>query len=261
MKGKTALITGASGGIGEELAKQMAAKGYDLILVARTQSKLEDLATNLSGSFKIQVKVMALDLSSPDATKSMLRELEAQQLKVDVLVNNAAFGDYGEFVNSDPLKIEQMIYLNILSLTMLTRALLPKMLEHKWGRVMNVASTAAFMPGPLMSVYYASKAYVLSLSEAISEELKGTGVSVTALCPGPTETGFQARADMKDSKLVKSRRLMSVSEVVKHGVAAMENGQRVVIPGFINQVQAFMPKLLPRAIVPSIVKNAQSPMH
>lgn len=126
---------------------------------------------------------------------------------------------------------------------------------------MNVASAAAFMPGPLMSVYYASKAYVLSFSEAIAEELKGTGVTVTTLCPGPTQTGFQASADMKESKLVKGRKLMSVSEVVKQGIVALERGQRMVIPGFINQVQALFPRFLPRSIVAHMVKQAQAPSH
>ena len=135
------------------------------------------------------------------------------------------------------------------------------MLARKSGQVMNVASTAAFMPGPLMSVYYASKAYVLSFSEAIAEELKDTGVTVTVLCPGPTETGFQTRADMKDSKLVKGRNLMGVTEVVKQGIDALERGQRVVIPGLINQIQALMPKFFPRSIVPAIVKNAQARSH
>ncbi len=258
---KTALITGASGGIGEELAKQMAAKGYNLVLVARTQSKLEALATNLMSQYKIQVKVMALDLSSPNSTQAILKELEAQKLTIDVLINNAAFGDYGDFANSDPSKIEPMINLNILSLTTLTRALLPQMLVRKSGQVMNVASTAAFMPGPLMSVYYASKAYVLSFSEAIAEELKGTGVAVTVLCPGPTATGFQARADMKESKLVKGRNLMGVTEVVKQGIEALGRGQRVVIPGWMNKLQALFPRFVPRSIVPAIVKNAQSRSH
>ena len=258
---KTALITGASGGIGEELARQMAVKGYDLVLIARTQSKLEALASDLMGQHKICAISIALDLSSPNATQEILKELEAQKLTIDVLINNAAFGDYGEFATSDPSKIEPMINLNILSLTTLTRALLPQMLGRKSGQVMNVASTAAFMPGPLMSVYYASKAYVLSFSEAISEELKGTGVTVTALCPGPTETGFQDRADMKESKLFKGRNLMGVTEVVKQGIEAFERGQRVVIPGFMNQMQALFPRFLPRALVPGIVKNAQSRSH
>jgi uncharacterized protein len=258
---KMVLVTGASGGIGEELARQLAAKGYDLILVARTQSKLETLAKDLLGKYNIRAATIALDLSSHTATQDILKHLEAQQLKVDVLVNNAGFGEYGEFATSDPVKQEQMLNLNIVTLTMLTRALLPKMLENKWGRVMNVASTAAFMPGPLMSVYYATKAYVLSFSEAIAEELKGTGVTVTTLCPGPTETGFQARADMQDSKLVKGRNLMGVAEVVKQGLEGLERGQSVVIPGLMNQMQALFPRFLPRSLVPGIVRNAQARSH
>jgi uncharacterized protein len=257
MKGKTALITGASGGIGEELAKQMAAKGYDLILIARNQDMLEQLAQNLSSQWNIHAIAIALDLSRAAATQEIIKELETLGLKVDVLINNAAFGDYGQFASSDPNKIEQMIHLNILTLTTLTRALLPAMLERKWGRVMNVASTAAFMPGPLLSVYYASKAYVLSFSEAVDEELKGSGVTVTCLCPGPTETGFQARAGMQESKLVKGRKMMSVTEVVQQGIEALEREQRLVIPGVMNQLQALAPRFVPRSLMPRIVKYVQ----
>jgi short-subunit dehydrogenase len=190
-----------------------------------------------------------------------MTELETRGLDVDVLVNNAGIGEYGEFALGDPIKQQHMISLNVMTLTMLTRALLPKMLEHKSGRIMNVASTAGFMPGPLMSVYYATKAYVLSFSEALAEELVGTGVTVTALCPGPTESDFQARADMQDSKLVKGKTLMTCKEVSEEGVAALERGQRVVIPGFINQIQALTSRFLPRAIVPGIIKNVQARNH
>jgi short-subunit dehydrogenase len=258
---KTALITGASGGIGEALARVLAQHGYDLILVARTASKLEALGAELSAKNGIQTTSISSDLSAFDASQKLMTELETRKLNVDVLVNNAGFGEYGEFATGDPVKQQQMISLNIMTLTMLTRALLPKMLEHKFGRVMNVASTAAFMPGPLMSVYYASKAYVLSFSEALGEELLGTGVSVTALCPGPTESDFQARAAMQESKLVQGKTLMTSREVAEQGVAALERGQRVVIPGIINQIQAQVSRFLPRAIVPGIIKNIQGRNH
>jgi uncharacterized protein len=258
---KTALITGASGGIGEALARTLAQHGYDLILVARTASKLEALGAELSTKNGIQTTSISSDLSAFDASEKLMTELENRKLNVDVLVNNAGFGEYGEFATGDPVKQQQMISLNIMTLTMLTRALLPKMLERKFGRVMNVASTAAFMPGPLMSVYYASKAYVLSFSEALGEELLGTGVTVTALCPGPTESDFQARAAMQDSKLVQGKTLMTSREVAEQGVAALERGQRVVIPGIINQIQAQASRFLPRAIVPGIIKNIQGRNH
>ena len=258
---KTALITGASGGIGEALARTLAQHGYDLILVARTISKLEALGAELSTKNGVQTTSISSDLSAFDASEKLIADLETRGLQVDVLVNNAGFGEYGEFATGDPIKQQQMISLNILTLTMLTRHLLPKMLERKFGRVMNVASTAAFMPGPLMSVYYASKAYVLSFSEALGEELLNTGVTVTALCPGPTESDFQARAAMQDSKLVQGKTLMTAREVAEQGVAALERGQRVVIPGIMNQIQAQAARFLPRAIVPGIIKNVQARNH
>jgi uncharacterized protein len=258
---KTALITGASGGIGEALARTMAQHGYNLILVARTMGKLEALGAELSAKNGIEAISIASDLSTFDASEKLMTELETRKLNVDVLVNNAGFGEYGEFATGDPVKQQQMISLNILTLTMLTRHLLPQMLERKFGRVMNVASVAAFMPGPLMSVYYASKAYVLSFSEALAEELLNTGVTVTALCPGPTESDFQARAAMEDSKLFQGKTLMTSREVAEQGVAALERGQRVVIPGIMNQIQAQASRFLPRAIVPGIVKNVQARNH
>ena len=258
---KTALVTGASGGIGEALARTLAQHGYNLILVARTASKLEALGAELTAKNGIQTTSIANDLSAFDASEKLVKELETRGLNVDVLVNNAGFGEYGDFATGDPIKQQQMILLNVMTLTMLTRALLPKMLERKSGRIMNVASTAAFMPGPLMSVYYATKAYVLSFSEALAEELVGSGVTVTALCPGPTESDFQARADMQDSKLVKGKALMTSKEVSEEGIAALERGQRVVIPGLMNQLQAQVSRFLPRALVPGIVKNAQARNH
>jgi uncharacterized protein len=258
---KTALITGASGGIGEALARTLAQHGYNLILVARTMSKLEALGAELIAKNGVEAVSIASDLSAFDASEKLIADLETRGLNVDVLVNNAGFGEYGEFATGDPIKQQQMISLNILTLTMLTRHVLPKMLERKFGRVMNVASTAAFMPGPLMSVYYASKAYVLSFSEALSEELLGSGVTVTALCPGPTESDFQARAAMEDSKLFKGKTLMTSREVAEQGVAALERGQRVIIPGLMNQIQAQASRFLPRAIVPGIVKNVQARSH
>ncbi len=252
-----ALVTGASGGIGEAIARELHPK-YKLILVARSQDKLQKLSQELGGA-----EVIALDLSVPDATRQLTGELTARGLQVDALVNNAGFADYGEFWGADLAKLEQMLMLNMVTLTLLTRALLPNMVARKSGKVMNVASTAAFMPGPLMAVYYASKAYVLSLSEALSEELHGTGVSVTALCPGPVESGFQARAAMQDSKLLSSpmNPMMSGAEVARQGVAAMEAGARVVIPGLSNQLLTLMPRLVPRAFVPGMVKNAQARKH
>jgi uncharacterized protein len=252
-----ALITGASGGIGEELARQMASR-YSLILVARSADKLNTLAQELGGA-----QTIALDLSAPDAAHKLYAELEQRGLEVEVLVNNAGFADFGEFAQAESAKLEQMIFLNIGTLTMLTRVLLPKMLAKKRGQVVNIASTAAFMPGPLMAVYYASKAYVLSLGEALDEELKGTGVGVTTICPGPVATGFQDRAAMHDSKLLKNpiNPMMTVQEVAKETIQAFESKQRMVIPGLMNKLLALTPRLMPRAFVPTMVKNAQARGH
>jgi uncharacterized protein len=262
MSKQTALVTGASGGIGEDLARELAARQYNLVLVARSANKLEALGHELRQKHGIESTVISMDLSAPDAAERLNRELETRQLSIDVLVNNAGFGDYGEFWTLEANKTAQMLHLNITTLTMLTRALLPGMVARKRGKILNVASTAAFMPGPLMSVYYASKNYVLALSEGLSEELAGTGVTVTALCPGPVVTGFQTQAAMQDSKLVSNKSTMMTSEeVAKQGIAALERGQRVVIPGFMNQILALVPRWVPRAFVPGIVKNAQARNH
>lgn len=257
------LITGASGGIGEELAKVFAAHGHDVVLVARTQSKLEALASELSTKHKIKSYYVAADLSDPQAPQQVLDQAAALGLSVDILVNNAGFADYGEFYTTELSKQMQMAQLNMMALTELSHRVLPGMVQRGRGKILNVASTAAFMPGPLMAVYYASKAYVLSLSEALNEELKGSGVNVTALCPGPVATGFQSRAAMEGSKLLANpmNPAMSAVEVAKAGYGALMSGKALVIPGLSNQLLALTPRLLPRMLVPGIVKNAQARAH
>lgn len=254
---RTALITGASGGIGEELARIFAARGFDLVLIARSADKLGGLARELRDRHGVEADMIAVDLADPAAPSRVLADLQRARRSVDVLGNNAGFAGYGPFVESDPDEVLGMIQVNIAALTGLTRLLLPGMVERRWGRVLNVASTAAFMPGPLMSVYYATKAYVLSFSEGLHEELKGSGVTITALCPGPTRTGFQARARMEDSKLVRGREIMDARTVASAGFEGLMRGRAVVIPGRINQIQAFLPRLLPRAAVRGTVRRAQ----
>jgi short-subunit dehydrogenase len=255
----TALITGASGGIGEALARALATDHHDLVLVARSEPALRRLADELSAAHGVAVQVVAADLSAPGAATELVAALGGRH--IDVLVNNAGFGDYGPFHESDPAKVSQMIALNVATLTDLTRALLPAMVAAGSGRVLNVASTAAFMPGPLMAVYYATKAYVLSFSEAIADELRDTGVTVTALCPGPVATGFQAGADMGQSKLVKGKKLMTADECARIAVAGMKKGKPVVITGTMNKLQALSPRFMPRRMVPGIVRKAQAPTH
>lgn len=198
---KTVLITGASGGIGLELAKVFAWEHAPLILVARNLEVLNKLAVELRNEFSIEVHVIAKDLAHPHAAKEIAEYLHTHNLKVDVLVNNAGLGQYGLFAETDAKEEADMMQVNMIALTQLTKLILPGMIERKSGKILNVASTAAFQAGPLMAVYYASKAYVLSFSEALANELEGSGVTVTVLCPGPTESGFQKRARMEGVKL------------------------------------------------------------
>ncbi|WP_299426596.1 SDR family oxidoreductase [uncultured Meiothermus sp.] len=262
-QGNVALITGASSGIGEELARVFATYGFHLVLVARTEPRLQELAHTLRTQHHLQAFPIALDLSDPQGPARLQQKVLELGLTVDVLVNNAGFADFGEFARSDLAKQTQMIQLNITTLTELTHRFLPAMMERRRGYVLNVASTAAFMPGPLMSVYYATKAYVLSFSEAIREELKGSGVSVTALCPGPVATGFQSRAEMAGSRLLTNplNPPTSPDKVAQAGYKALMRGQQLVIPGFVNQLQALAPRLLPRAMVPGMVRNAAARSH
>ncbi|HEX9639421.1 MAG TPA: SDR family oxidoreductase [Acidobacteriota bacterium] len=244
-RGKTALVTGASSGIGAELARLFAQGGWDVVLVARDRERLGRLAAELGAQHGVSARVMARDLSRSDSPGEIQRQLEAEGVRIDALVNNAGFGTHGPFAAAD-LKAElDQLQVNLVSLTHLTKLLLPPMLERGAGWILNVASTAAFQPGPLMAVYYATKAYVLSFSEALAEELRGSGVTVTALCPGPTGTEFQARAGMKHMKLARGR-LMDAASVAQAGYQGMLEGKRLVIPGFQNwlltQVVAFAPR-------------------
>jgi short-subunit dehydrogenase len=258
---QVALITGASGGIGEELARIFAKNGFDLILVARTESKLRELGDQLAKQYGIKATPIAADLADPSAPKRLVEQVQGFGLQVDVLVNNAGFATYGRFDQLDMDGELHLLQVNIVTLTHLTRLLLPGMVARKRGKILNVASTAAFLPGPLMAVYYASKAFVLSFSEAINEELRGSGVTVTALCPGPTSTGFQARAKMEESKLVQGRQIMDVATVAQAGYSAVMSGRAVVVPGLMNQIQTFLPRLLPRSVIPPMVRQAQERSH
>jgi hypothetical protein len=253
-KGKTALITGASGGIGFELARLLARYSYDLVLVARNEAKLQEIAAELREKHGAEVTVLAKDLARPGTPGEIYDALS--QHRIDVLINNAGFGTYGAFSESDAQKELDLLQVNVVALTHLTKLFLPPMLARRDGKILNVASTAAFQPGPLMAVYYASKAYVLSLSEALFNECEGSGVTVTALCPGPTQSGFQERAAMTESKLVQGA-LMDSATVAAQGYAALQQGRRRVVTGRQNQAWALAAKLLPTAITLKLVRRAQ----
>ena len=252
----TALVTGASGGIGEELARLLAADRHDLVLVARSRDKLARLAEELGSKHNVGARVIAKDLSDPAAPREIFDETEGAGVAVDVLVNNAGFGSYGPFAETDARKELELLQVNVVALTHLTKLFLPAMIGRGRGRVMQVASTAAFQPGPLMAVYYASKAYVLSFSEALANECEGTGVTVTALCPGPTETGFVAAAGMEKSKLFEAN-VMDARTVAEAGYRGMLDGRAVVIPGFRNSLMARAVGFAPRGLVTKIVRRVQ----
>jgi uncharacterized protein len=251
------LITGASSGIGLELAKVFAKNGYNLILVARNQAKLASLKTQLEDNYKAQVRIIVKDLSLQEAANQLFSEVQTQKLEVDILINNAGFGEYGPFERTDWHKEKQMLDLNIVALTELTKLFLKPMLARKNGKILNVASTAAFQPGPLMSVYFATKVYVLHFSEAIAEELKGSGVQVTVLCPGATESNFQEVASMSQSKLFK-RKIPSAAEVAEFAYRELFKGTRVAIHGFMNRIMAYTVGFLPRNLVTKLVYSMQS---
>ncbi|MCH5585826.1 SDR family oxidoreductase [Shimazuella sp. AN120528] len=253
---ETVLITGASSGIGWELALLFAEADYDVLAVARNEIKLKELQHTVKEKYGTELDYIAKDLVQLGAVDELIKELDARALEVDYLVNNAGFGLYGAFAKTDGQVEMDMITLNISVLTDLTKRLLPRMIANKKGGVLNVASTASFQPGPLMAVYYATKAYVLSFSEAIANELIGTGVTVTALCPGPTATGFEERANLKTSKLFQTG-VMDVKTVAKQGFKAFLQGRAVVIPGWKNRILAFSTRFVPRKLVTKIVRKLQ----
>lgn len=256
---KRALITGASAGIGYELAWVFARGGHDLVLVARNEQKLNRLAGEIKSKFDVSVKVLAKDLSLPRSPSEIFIELEQESLPVDILVNNAGFGTYGPFTETSLSDELDMMQLNVASLTHLTKLFLKEMLRRGEGKILNVASTAAFQPGPFMAVYYATKAYVLSFSEALAEELRGTNVTVTCLCPGPTTSEFQKRAGVGNALLMKGR-MMDSKAVAELGYRALMKNKRVAIAGFVNRWLVVAAKLAPRSLVTRILRGLQRDM-
>lgn len=242
----TALITGASSGIGMELARVHAEQGGDLILVARRRERLEALKAELEAAHDVRVFVIVADLAQDGAPRKVYETVRELDVDVDILINNAGFGLHGLFHTQDPEKLAQMVHVNVLATTMLTRLFVPHLIARGRGHIMNVASIAAFMPGPWQAVYYATKAYVLSLSEALADELRTTGVTVTVLCPGATETEFKERAQIGRVRGFEMG-AMSAREVAEYGYRAMLAGKRVVVPGWRNRLLTFLPRLLPRS--------------
>ena len=248
-----ALITGASSGIGLELVELFVADGHELVLVARREETLREIAADIAERHGVQVHVVPADLADPEAPAHLAREVDRLGLVVTHLVNNAGFATSGQFLEADPNTQRDMIQVNVTALTSLTRTFLPGMVSRGHGRILNVASTAAFQPGPLMAVYYATKAYVLSFSTALAVELEGTGVTVTTLCPGPTRTGFAQEAGMTNSRLFDRGRGMAADHVARIGYDAMRAGKPLIIPGIVNKTLAFGTRFTPRSLGARVV--------
>ncbi|MDR3746853.1 MAG: SDR family oxidoreductase [Acidobacteriota bacterium] len=251
---KTALITGASSGIGLELAHLFARDGYRLVLVARSRSRLLELAEDLQSRYSITVRVSPKDLSHPASPAELYQELQEAGILLDVLVNNAGFGGGGAFLETNWSDEAEMLQVNMVAVTHLTKLFLPQ-IRAREGQVLNVASTAAFQPGPFMAVYYASKAYVLSFSEALAEELEGTKATLTCLCPGPVITNFQKRANITQTRIVHGPLVVDVRDVARIGYEGMKQGKRLVIPGWKNRLGMELLRLSPRKMVTKLVRQ------
>jgi short-subunit dehydrogenase len=252
-----ALVTGASAGIGKELARVLAADGYDLALTARRTDELNALADELRQAHGVACHVFPADLADPAGPRALFDAATAAGLAVDALVNNAGFGDHGPFADADLGKLLRMIQVNVTALTELTGLFLPGMRSRGRGKVLNVGSVAGFQPGPLMAVYYATKAYVVSLSEALANELAGSGITVTCLCPGPTKSEFRSAAGMKEGKGFSVAQGMDTRAVAEAGVRGMHRGRVLVVPGFWNRLLIFTERFLPRRAVAAAVRWMQ----
>ncbi len=255
MSKHTALITGASGGIGYELAKLFAQDGHTLVLVARNADRLKEISEDFLSRYKVTVHIVPLNLTNADAPDELYHYLDRNKIQVDYLVNNAGYGTYGKFHEIDLREELELIQLNITTLTHLSKLFLNGMVERKFGGILNIASTASFQPGPLMAVYYASKSYVLFLSEALAAELQGTGVKISVLCPGPTATGFQSRAGIENTPLVKrSGLMMDARTVARIGYKGFMKGKTIIIPGVANKLLSRSVRLSPRKLTTQIVR-------
>ena len=252
LEGCSALITGASAGIGREFARQLAGRGRSLILVARREQKLNELREDLKQQHpNLTVHIRKADLADPTQLKELVAWLEREKIDVDLLINNAGLGDLGPFATSDPIRNEQMTLVNVVALTSLTRHLLPQMIARKRGGILNVSSSAGFLPIPNFAVYAATKAYVTSFSEALRAELHGTGVSVCALCPGPVHTEFLDVAKRPGGRRESGPEFVhiGVQQVVRNAIAALEAGRPLVIPGIAMKLGMFVVRMTPMSIL------------
>ena len=254
---QTALITGASGGLGLSFVNIFAKDGYDVVLVARNGNKLEEIKKDIEAKYNVKATVVAVDLCSEDGAQKVYEATKDAGLNIDVLVNNAGFGDFGEFYKSDINKQIRMVDLNCIALMHLCHLYIPDMIKIGKGNILNVDSIAAFQAGPLMSVYYATKAFVLSFSQALTRELKGTGVKVTCLCPGPIRTNFDAAADLGESGLFKNLKVWNPDTVANFGYKNMKKGKSLCVCGFMNKIIVFANRLAPRCLVRNMVYNLQ----
>ncbi len=248
---QTALVTGATRGIGWKFAKLLALRGYNLVITGRDEKQLDRFKTQYFAT-GVAIRSVAADLSSPSGAETLLRWLKRQKIAIDILVNNAGFGDWGPFATSDLTRQLSMIQVNVASLVRLTRELLPGMVERERGRILNVASTAAFSPGPLMATYFATKAFVVSFSEALSKEVAGSGVTVTVLCPGATKTDFDRAAGLPERR-ISGGNVMDAEKVALCGLDGLLSGRRIVIPGVVNRLGIFGTRLAPRSILLTFV--------
>lgn len=244
MNTETTLITGASSGIGYHLAEEFARHGHPLILVAPVASELETAASHLQTTYGVDVRFIAADLEQPDAPQQIYDKLQSQGIKVDILVNNAGHGQRGKFWEVSIERHLSIVNLNVAAVLRLTRLFLPDMVSKGRGRILNTASIAAFMPGPFVAVYHATKAFVLSFSEALATELEDTAVTVTALCPGPTDTDFFEKADMQDTAAFQKASVQAPQEVAKIGYKALIEGERVIVAGMVNKAMVFSRHLM-----------------
>lgn len=255
----TALVTGASSGIGYEISKLLAEQGHDLVLVARREDRLKQLARYLEKEFDISARVIAIDLTDLEDIDRLYITLEQENIPVDILVNNAGLGNWAPFTASDTQKELEMIQVNVMALTYLTKLFATDMVKRGLGKILNIASISGFTPGPYMAVYNASKAYVVSFSEALKAELKGSGVSVTVSCPGPAASEFHQQAGTSGSLFLKLMPMMNSTQVARASLNAMNKRKTLVVPGHINWLISVAPRIIPRRIMLFVLKHLMSP--